>query len=236
VAFVYQSSISADTLNGLVSAGRLAMEIEASSIVATLLSVQTDGDDLALAFQTELSSAEETTLTNVIAAHAGDPLRGWESIQREGEIEPVIPGASKVVANDRPAIEVADGITGFAALQAVWPLPQADYAELRVRVYFILKSSGSGSTVRIAARMKTESPGDDSSDAFQSLDFVGVPVTFDTVGEVFAAQIVLPAAFAEMDDVVAFQVGRDGSNSLGAGDNDDVTQPIQIIGLRMEGR
>jgi hypothetical protein len=35
-------------------------------------------------------------------------------------------------------------------------------------------------------------------------------------------------------DACAFQVGRDGNNEMGAGTDDDVNVPIQIIAVELE--
>lgn len=236
MATEFQYSIVGDTASGAVSSNRLAYEIEESSIAPTLVAIGTSGDELHIAFDSDLSTAEESALDAIVGAHAGNPLRGWVPVPPDSEMEPVIPGASKVVANDRPSIEVQNDVTGYAALQAIWPLAQYASAELRARVYFVLKAAGTGANVRIAARLKAQGPGDDSSVAFAASGFVAVAVTHTTVGEVFVAEILLDASSAYLGDAMAVQVGRDGANDLGAGTNDDVNQPIQIIGLYMEAR
>ena len=53
-------------------------------------------------------------------------------------MEPVVPDSSRVVANGRPAIEVQNGATGYAAIQELWPAPQSAIAKLRVTMTFIL--------------------------------------------------------------------------------------------------
>lgn len=236
MATEFTYSISGDTQTGVLSSNRLAVEIEQSSIVSALLALRTEGDALYVSFASDLSSADETTLDAVIAAHSGDKLRDWTLILSEREMEPVVPGASKVVANDRPAIEIQNGVTGYAALQAIWPLLQYTKAELRLRIYFILKATGTGSNVRIAARMKAQGSGEDSSAAFTVSDFTVAPVTFTTIGEVFVADVILDASSAEFGDAIAAQIGRDGANDLGSGTSDDVNQAIQIIGMQMEAR
>lgn len=160
--------------------------------------------------------------------------RAQISIAVDPVMEPVVPGASKVIANDRPAIEILDGVTGFAAIQAIWPHVQNDKAELKVTVTFILKAAGTGSNVRIAAKYKRQSIGDDSSGPFIESVFAVVPVTYTMVGEVFSGSIVLPADAAIQEDSVALQFGRDGSNSMGAGTNDNVDVAIQVINVKAE--
>ena len=235
-ASTYTYSIAGDTLNSLVDVPRLAYEIENSSITTALERIGTRGDDLMVVFVADLSGAEETTLNGLVAAHKGNALRAWQTVVVDPTVEPVIPGASIVVANDRPAIEIETGVTGYGAMQQIWPLPQDADAELRATIKFILKQSGTGSTVRLAARMKSQATGADSSAAFTNTGFVAVPVTYTTIGEVFEGQVYLDASAAQLDDALALQVGRDGSNSLGAGDNDDVSVAIQVIALKVEAR
>ena len=57
-----------------------------------------------------------------------------------------------------------------------------------------------------------------------------------TLGEVFEGEIVLKVPLFELNAALAKQVGRDGSNSMGAGTNDDANQPIQIIAVKLEAR
>lgn len=232
----YTYSVNDDTLNGIVSGNRLASEVEAGSIAPELSRVTTDGDVLTLTFDGDLSEAEITTLTGIVNAHKGNVLRSWMTIIADPEMHPVVPGASKVVANDRPAVEVSEGVTGYAAMQQVWPLAQNDDAQLRVIVKFILKATGTGSRVRIGVRAKAQGTGADSAAAFTSSGFVAVPVTFTTIGQVFEGVVALDASDFDLDDALALQVGRDGENLLGAGDNDDVNQAIQIIAIKAEGR
>jgi hypothetical protein len=149
-------------------------------------------------------------------------------------MEPIEPGSSKVIANDRPAIEIQDAVTGFAAIQSVWPLPQLADAEMCIAIKFILKAAGTGTNVRLGMKYKTQAVGEDSSDAFDHSGFVVVPVTHTTVGEVFEGMIILPANQAALDDAVALQFGRDGNNEMGAGTNDDVNVAVQIISIKAE--
>jgi hypothetical protein len=235
-ASAYAYYISIGTANGIVDTGRLTYEVEQSAIVPTLARIGTYGDVVTVVFDSDLSGAEETTLTAIVAAHKGNPMREWQTVVLDPVFEPVIPGSSKVVANDRPAVEIESGVTGYGAMQQTWPLAQDDDAELRVTAKFILKESGSGSTVRIAARMKSNATGADSSSAFSAADFAAVPVTYTTVGEIFEATITLDASDAEEGDALALQVGRDGANSLGAGDSDDASVAVQVIALRAEAR
>lgn len=230
----YTYSVSGDTLNGLVDLDRLAYEVERSAVGTNFLRVGRSADNVFVVFSTALTSGGETELAGVIAVHNGRPLRPWRDVVVDPTIEPVVPGASKVVTNDRPAIEIASEITGYGAIQQVWPLVQDDDAELRVKVKFILKESGTGASVRIVVRMKTESTGGDSSESFSATEFVVVPVTFTLIGEIFEAIVTLDASTAEDGDALALQIGRDGANSLGAGADDDVSSAIQIIALKVE--
>lgn len=236
MATEFNYSVSGDTANGAVATDRLYVQVESAAISPSMVRVDVKGDALKMFFDSDLSGPEESALDAVVAAHKGNPVRVWTTLAREPEMEPVVPGASKVVANDRPAIEVQSGVTGFAAIQAVWPYPQDDDAEIRVLIHFVLKAAGTGSNVRIAFKFKAEGPGEDSTAAFSAAAFVVVPVTHTTVGEVFKGELILDASSAHNEDAVALQVGRDGNNEFGAGDNDDVDQPIQIIAVKMEAR
>lgn len=180
------------------------------------------------------SAVNKSTLDGVVAAHQGSFPKPWERVFIDPVLEPVIPGASKVLANDRPAIEVQEGVTGFASLQAVWPLTQSAGRQFRIRVKFIIKSSGSGSNVRIAAKVKSQSVGEDSSAAFAVSAVVAVPVTFTTIGEVFEGELYLAVGGFKLDDAVAVQVGRDGAEEISGGAADDVDQPVQIIAVKGE--
>lgn len=240
----YTYSISSDFPSTAVAPSRLHDEVVDSSISTTLRGISVDGDDCKVKFADPLTAGEKTTLDDdttgpsggLIGAHSGDPIRNLATIAPDPVMEPVVPGASKVVANDRPAIEIQDGVTGFAAIQEMWPLVQFTSAEVLLAVKFILKATGTGSNVRIAAKLKSHAVGEDSSTAFVSSAFVVVPITFTTIGEVFEGSISLDASGCKLDDALALQFGRDGNNEMGAGTNDDVDVPIQLIGVKIEGR
>jgi len=234
--YPYTYSTSSDTAGSAVSVARLTEEIENSGISDDLQFIVVAGDLLDIFFDDALSSGDETTLDGLVAAHTGDPLRGWTLVVVDPLPEPLDAGVSRVVANGRPALEVVTGVTGLAAIQGNWPLVPADYAELRVTVKFILKALGTGSNVRLAARAKFHGVGDDSSATWDDSGFVAVAVTHTTLGEVFEGAIVLDASDADLHDAVALQIGRDGDNTFGSGTNDDVDEAIQIIGFEAEGR
>lgn len=190
-----------------------------------------DVSDVQLHFATAVNVS---SLNAVVAAHQGIFDRPWIRVVADPVVEPIVPGASKVLANDRPALEVQDGVTGFGSIGVAWPISAQSGRLLRVRMRFILKAVAGGSSVRIAARFKAESPGEDSSGAFSQTGFVVVPVTYTTLGEIFEAQIILDASAVALGAALALQVGRDGNNELGAGTNDDVTTAVQIIALEAE--
>lgn len=234
----YQYTISTDFSSGVAS-DRLSEEIgDDATITTDLLYMTADygADELDIEFDGTLTSGEETALDALVAAHSGDPLREWVAVSVDPVIEAVDAGTSRVIANDRPALEIGTGITGFGAIQGVWPLAQEDYAELRVTMKFILKASGTGSNVRLAARAKFQGTGDDSAATWDDSDFAAVGVSYTTVGEVFEGEVLLDASDANLGDAVALQIGRDGNNTLGSGTNDDVNQAIQIISLKVEAR
>lgn len=232
----YTYTIATAFPNGIVASERLTEEILDSSIVTALDHIDTGLGDCDIWFVSALSGGEQTTLDGLVAAHSGDPLREWRYLIKDPVMEPVEPGASTVVANDRPAIEIEDGITGFAAIAGVWPLDQMENAELRATLKFIMQAVGTGSYVRVAMKTKAQATGEDSSEAFPYLDFVAVPITYTTLGEVFEGEITLKVSDFELNAALAVQVGRDGANSMGAGTNDDANQPIQIIAVKLEAR
>lgn len=149
-------------------------------------------------------------------------------------LEPVTSGVSRVVANDRPGVEYPEDVTGFAAAHGVWPHEQNDEAVCRITAAFVLKESGTGTKVRIGAKVKAEGEGDDTTGAFADSDFAVVTVTHTTIGEEFIATIDLDASGFEDGDAVALHVGRDGDNDMGSGTNDDVNVAAQIIALKVE--
>lgn len=144
-------------------------------------------------------------------------------------MEPVVPGASAVVANDRPAIEVATDVTGYGAIQAVWPHQQNDAAHVDLVLSFVLKEAGTGTTVRMAARIKGDGAGDDSSGSWSDTAELDVTVSHTTVGEVFRASLTLDADAFDEDDAIALQVGRAGAHA-----NDNCSVAIQLIGVKAE--
>ena len=222
--------------NGAVGTDRLTEEILNSSIVTVLDHIDTADGNCDIWFASALSGGEQIVLDGLVAAHSGNPIRAWRLVTRDPALEPVEPGASMVVANDRPAIQIEDGVTGFAAIAGVWPLEQMENAELRATIKFIMQAAGTGSNVRLALKAKAQGVGDDSSEAFPYEAFVAVPITYTTLGEVFEGEIVLKVPLFELNAALAKQVGRDGSNSMGAGTNDDANQPIQIIAVKLEAR
>jgi hypothetical protein len=148
-------------------------------------------------------------------------------------LDPVEPGASAVIANGFQAIEVSDGSTGFAASQIYWPVKQDAAADVCIKFKFILKATGTGANVRLAAKFKAQATGGDSSAAFSPDGFTVVPITFTTLGEVFEGVVLLDGAGFKKDDAVSVQVGRDGNNEMGAGTNDDTDVAVQIIAVEM---
>lgn len=67
----YVYSIANDTPNQLVNARSLHDEIIAAQLATQISGVSTAGDVITVAFNAELSTADETTLNNVIGNHEG---------------------------------------------------------------------------------------------------------------------------------------------------------------------
>lgn len=223
--------------NGKVASCRLTQEIQDNvTIVTALEHIDTADGNCDIWFTSALSAPEVVELNNIVATHTGECIREWVDVIYDPEMEPVEPGASKVVANDRPAIQVENGITGFASMAGIWSLDQMSYAELKATIKFILQDVNSGSNIRIAIKAKSQATGEDSSEVFPYLDFISVPVDFTTIGEVFEGVITLYVPLFKKNDALAIHIGRDGSNSMGAGTNDDVDVAIQIISIKLEAR
>jgi hypothetical protein len=75
MALKYSYNISTDFPNQKVNSDSLIIEIDASSISVVLEYILTDGasDSCDIWFESALSSAEETTLDGIVAAHQGNP-------------------------------------------------------------------------------------------------------------------------------------------------------------------
>jgi hypothetical protein len=225
-------SISGDFPSG-VATDRLQAEINDSAVAPVCTSVNTHDGVCTVIFDDTLDAGEIAIVDALVAAHSGTPLPQWETVHVPTILRAIESGASEVVANDRPAIEVQDGFTAFGA--ASFPWRSEPRTTVRVHAHFILKSAGTGSTVRLAARVKAQAVGEDSSSAFTPEGFAAIAVTHTTVGEVFEGLIDLDASGIAIGDSVAVHVGRDGDNEMsGGGGSDDVDVPIQIIDLQVE--
>ena len=238
----YTYSISQDIIAGAVDPTRLSHEIDDSSISTALARIDTSGDTLDVVFADALSAGDKTTLdgdtTNpcggIIGNHSGIPWPQFRAIYWFSPFKAVDAGVMEVIANGRPAVEVEDGQTGFGSAPIHWVEETTVYSKLKVTAQFILKATGTGSTVRLATKFKFQATGEDSSEAFSPEGFVAVPVTHTTLGEVFQGQMELDGSDISIHDACAFQIGRDGNNEMGAGTDDDVNVPIQIIAVELE--
>lgn len=70
----YTYSIQDDFPNHAVASDRLLGEIRASAIVTAVDYINTDSDDCDIWFKAALSSGDEDTLDDLVAAHSGTPL------------------------------------------------------------------------------------------------------------------------------------------------------------------
>ncbi len=169
-------------------------------------------------------------------AHSIDPAattaveaRSGLNVITDPSMEAVLPGASIVVANGRPAVEIQNDDTGWGAIQARWPHDALGVARLIVTLKFILKATGTGTVARMAARAKAHGAGEDSSGAWSDTQYADATVTHTTLGEVFEAALDLDASTFDLNDALALQVGRDGAHA-----NDTLDQAVQIIGVQAE--
>ena len=170
------------------------------------------------------NNAAHTITADKTAAVNG---RQIEDLILDPTIEPVVPGASKVIANDRPAIEVETATTGYGAIQCVWPHPQNDAAILRLAFAIVLAEGGTGTTTRLIARIKASGEGEDSSGSWVDTQAVDVTVNHTNPGDVFCGSIDLDASDFDEGDAVALQVGRDGSHA-----NDTLSTALDIIAVQ----
>jgi hypothetical protein len=74
MATTFNYSIQNDFPNQAVDASVLSVEIEDSTITATLEGINVNGDDCEIMFDTDLTAGEETTLNNIVANHQGIPF------------------------------------------------------------------------------------------------------------------------------------------------------------------
>ena len=69
----YNYNISADTSNSMLNSQTLEESIQESSIVPIIQRIDTNGDVMSLVFDINLSTEEQTTLTNIVNSHDGSP-------------------------------------------------------------------------------------------------------------------------------------------------------------------
>ena len=74
MAFQIQYSISEDFPNAALSSDRLIDEIEDSTIVTLLRTINTNGDNCYVIFVDEPSADEKITLDGIVATHSGEPF------------------------------------------------------------------------------------------------------------------------------------------------------------------
>jgi len=77
----YEFSIANDFPNGKVATDALESEIFQSQITTALDHIDTLGDTCDIWFKAALSSVEETYLSNIVAAHQGEPLESYEQVE-----------------------------------------------------------------------------------------------------------------------------------------------------------
>lgn len=80
-------SISADTLNSALSADRLTLEIQQSSITIALDRIDINGDNFDVVFKASLSAGEITTLNGLVAAHTGQSLAAPTQLVKLDELK-----------------------------------------------------------------------------------------------------------------------------------------------------
>lgn len=104
----YNYTISTDTANGKVFQSDLEKEITGSSIVIALDYVLSSGDSLDIHFKDVLSTADETSLTALVAAHQGNDLGVVDSFLVRVQEQ-----------DDNPAKQVRGGYRGIGLVHNV---------------------------------------------------------------------------------------------------------------------
>jgi hypothetical protein len=170
------------------------------------------------------NNAAHTIATDATAAVE---TRQSRNLILDAPIEPVVPGASKVIANDRPAIEIEANTTGYGAIQTIWPHEQNDAAKIVLQLSVVLKESGTGTIARLIARAKSDGAGDDSTGAWDDSQSLDVTVNHTIIGDVFRGSIELDASDFALGDAVALQIGREGAHA-----NDTLSVALDIISVK----
>ena len=86
MATEFTYNISTDFPGGQVNTRTLQNEITASSITATVIKIDTVGDQLTIHFNTDLSAGEETTLDGDISSPAGGLIAAHDAAAVDGSI------------------------------------------------------------------------------------------------------------------------------------------------------
>lgn len=68
---IYNFTISADTLNGILAIESLQNQINSSTITIGLVGITSASDTLTIEFKVPISAAEQTVLTNLVSLHDG---------------------------------------------------------------------------------------------------------------------------------------------------------------------
>ena len=223
-----------DTLNDVVALNALQEEILQAAIAPTLDGVTVSNSTLTISFDVALSAGEKTILDGVVAAHTGVALLHYTPITILIPWAAVDVGVQEVIANDNPAIEFTEGVTGYGATELQWDIEKDASAKLRCKIKYIIKECGTGRYLRLIARVKRQAVGTDSSGAFDDTQVIYEAASFTTIGEVFEGVVDLDASDMEYGDAVVLQIGRDGNNDLTATEDDDVDVAIQVISVQVE--
>jgi hypothetical protein len=142
--------------------------------------------------------------------------------------------SGEITQFDYHGSEFGQSKTDFGSHSVYWT--RGPTTSVNVYVLFTPKTVASGTKyVRIAARVKSKAPGEAMGGAFDVTNYVAVNVTGVAAGT-FAPKATIsltPATFAAGDGVT-IQIGRDGNNELGGGQNDDSGKGIYIMAIGVE--
>ena len=137
-----------------------------------------------------------------------------------------------IVANDYAALEFSKSKTDFGSWSALWQ--RTPSADVTVKVQFILRSSSSGTVVRIGIKTKSKAVGEDSSSGFDAEVVDPVTINTTTIGEIFQATLTIPAATFADGDATTLNIGRDGQEEISGGAADDFNEAIHLIAVRVQ--
>jgi hypothetical protein len=140
--------------------------------------------------------------------------------------------SGEVVVFGYHGAEFAASKTDFGTHSVYWT--RGPTTSVKLYVLFTPKYAASG-YVRIGAKVKSKAVGEAMGGAFDVSSFVAVNVTGVAAGTLAPlASITLSPAVFSSGDGVSFHIGRDGSNTMGGGQNDTSGKAIYLVAIGIE--